>query len=108
MCYVCLTVTSGMEILHEPWEFRKEVAIAPTTNCASEKKNGSFDRYITEKPIAATLILESTLLFETNKTFSWLNGLDISAKNLNLDMVCKSVRSVIKDYQMHQRILMKE
>ena len=56
-----------------------------------------------EKPTATTLNLESTILFETNKTYLWLNGFDTSTKNLYLDMAHKSARSVIKDYQMHQK-----
>ena len=54
-----------------------------------------------EKPNATTLNLESTILFETNKTSSWLNGLGAPTKDLHLDMVLKSARSVIKDYQIH-------
>ena len=54
-----------------------------------------------EKPNATTLNLESTILIETNKTSSWLNGLGALTKDLHLDMVFKSARSVIKDCQIH-------
>ena len=84
-------------------ELRNEVAMAPTTNSVSERVFGSFDRYMREKPNATTLNLESATLFETSKTSSWLNGLDASTKNLYLDMACKSARSVIKGYQIHQK-----
>ena len=56
-------------------ELRNEVAMAPTTNSVSKRVFGSFDRYMREKPNATTFNLESTILFETNKTSSWLNGL---------------------------------
>ena len=90
--------------LHNPSEeLRDEVAMAPATNSVSERVFGSFDRYMREKPNATTLNLESTILFETSKTSSWLNGVDASTKNLYLDMTCKSARSVIKGYQIHQK-----
>ena len=108
MGYFCLTVARQMEEvlqgkLHNPsQELRNEVAMAPTTYSVSERVFGLFDRYMREKPDATTLNLESTILFETNKTSSWLNGLDTSTKNLyNLDMAHKSARRVIKDYQIH-------
>ena len=82
---------------------RNEVAMAPTTNSVSERVFGSFDRYMREKPNATTLNLESTILFETNKTSSWLNGLDSSTKNLYLDIAGKSARGVIKDYQIRRK-----
>ena len=56
--------------------------MVPSINAFSERVFGSFDRYIREKPNATTLNLEVTILSETNKTSSWLNGLDISTKNL--------------------------
>ena len=77
--------------------------MAPATNSVSARVFGSFDRYMRVKPNATTLNLQSTILFETNKTSSWLNGLDASTKNLYLDIAPKSARSVIKDYQIHQK-----
>ena len=109
MNYFCLTVATQMEEvlqgkLHNPSEeLRNEVAMAPTTNSVSERVFGLFDTYMREKSNATTLNLESTILFETNKTSSWLNGLSTSTKNLYLDMAPKSARSVIKDYQIHQK-----
>ena len=109
MGYFCLPVARQMEEvfhgkLHNPSEeLRNEVAMAPTTNSVSERVFGSFDRYMGEKPNATTLNMESTTLFETNKTSSWLNGLDTSTKNLYLDIARKSARSVIKDYQIHRK-----
>ena len=76
MGYFCLTVARQMEELfqgkmHKPSEeLRNEVAMAPTTNFVSGRVLGSFDRYMREKPNATTLNLESTILFETNKTCS--------------------------------------
>ena len=58
---------------------------------------------MSEKPNATILNLESTILFETNKTSPWLNSLDTSTKNLYLDMARKSARGVIKDYQKHRK-----
>ena len=55
--------------LHNP----SMAAIAPTTNSVSERVFGSFDRYMREKPNATTLNLDSTILFKTNKTSSWVN-----------------------------------
>ena len=77
--------------------------MAPTTNSVSERVFGSFDRYMREKLNATTSNLESAILFETNKTSSWLNGLNTSTKNLYLDMARKSARSVMKDYQVHKK-----
>ena len=56
-----------------------------------------------EKPNDTKLNLESTILFETNRTSSWLNGLDTSTKNLYLDIACKSAKSVTEDYQIYQK-----
>ena len=109
MGYFCLTVARQMEeVLHGKLynpseELKNEVAMTPTTNSVSERVFGSFDRYMREKPNATTLNLESTILFETNKTSSWLNGLDTSTKNLYLDIARKSARGVIKDYQIHRK-----
>ena len=90
--------------LHNPSEeLRNKVVMAPTTNSVAERVFGSFDRYMREKLNATTLNLESTILFETNKTSLWLNGLDTSTKNLYLDMAHKSVRSAIKGYQIHRK-----
>ena len=86
MGYFSLTVARQMEEvlqgkLHNPSEeLRNEVAMAPTTNSVSERVFGSFDRYMREKLNAATLNLESTILFETKKNFLWLNGLDTLLK----------------------------
>ena len=108
MVKLCLTVARQIEEvlqgkLHNPSEeLRNEVAAAPTTNSVSERVFGSFDRYMREKLIATILNLESTKLFETNRTSSWLNSLDTSTINLYLDMARKSARSVIKDYQKHR------
>ena len=74
-----------------------------TTNSLSERVFGSFDRYMREKPNTTTLNLESTILFEINKTSSLLSGLDTSTEYLYLGMARKSVKSVIKDYQIHQK-----
>ena len=109
MGYFCLTVARQMEeVLHGKLynpseELRNEVAMAPATNSVSERVFGSFDRYTREKPNATTLNLESTILFETNKTSSWLNGLDTSTKNLYLDIACKSAKGVIKNYQIGRK-----
>ena len=109
MSYCCLTVARQMEEvfqgkLHNPSEeLRNGVAMAPTTNSVSERVFGSFDRYMRKKPNAPTLNLESTILFETNKTSSWLTGLNTFTKNLYLEMARKSARSVIKNYQIHQK-----
>ena len=109
MGYFCLTVARQMEeVLHGKQynpseELRNEVAMAPTANSVSERVFGSFDRYMREKPNATTLNLESTILFETNKTSSWLNSLDTSTKNLYLDIACKSARGVIKDDQIRRK-----
>ena len=64
---------------------------------------GSFDRYVWDKPNDTTLNLERTILFETNKIPSWLNGLDTFTKNMSLDMAHKSARRVIKGYQIYQK-----
>ena len=86
MGYFCLIVARQIEEvlqgkLHNPSEkLRNEVAMAPTTNSVSERVFGSCDRYMREKLNAATLNLESTILFETNKNFLWLNGLDTLLK----------------------------
>ena len=58
-----------------------------------------------EKPNATTLNLKNTIIFETSKTSSWLNGLDTSTKKLHLDMTHKSARNMIKDYQTRRKYI---
>ena len=107
MGYFCLTVARQIEEvlqgkLHNPSEeLWNEVAMAPITNSVLERVFRSFDWYMREKPNAATLSFESTMLFEANKTSSRLNGLDTSTKKLYLDIALKSARSVISDYLIH-------
>ena len=48
------------------------------------------------------------LYYLKQKKFSWFNGLDTSTKNQYLEMAPKSVESVIKDYQIHRKDIMKE
>ena len=63
-------------------EVRGETKNAPITNAASEQVFSSFDRPIRERPHATTLNLESTILFETNRTAACLSGLMIVPKNI--------------------------
>ena len=79
--------------------------MTPGTNSVSEIVFGSFDRYMREKPNATTLNLESPKPFETNKTSSWLNGLDTSTENQYFDMAHISARMVIKEYQIHWKYI---
>ena len=108
MGYFCITVERQMEeviqgkLYNSSEELRNLVAMAPT-NSVSESVFGSFNRYMREKPNATTLNLESTILFETNKTSTWLNGLDTSTKNIYLGIARKSARSVITGYQIHRK-----
>ena len=65
MGYFCLRVARQMEevlqgkLQNPSEELRNEVATAPPTNSISERMFGSFDRYMSEKPKATTLNLES-------------------------------------------------
>ena len=44
-----------------------------TTNVISERDFGKLDRFLCEKPNASTLSLEPMIMFNDNKTTSWLN-----------------------------------
>lgn len=46
----------------------------PKTNRVSEKDFAQLDRLLREKPNAALIGLEGSILFPNNKTQEWLNG----------------------------------
>ena len=74
MGYFCLTVARQSEevlqgkLYNSSEKLRNEVAMAATTYSVLERAFGSFDQYMREKPSATTLNLESTILFQTNKS----------------------------------------
>ena len=101
----CLTIARQLESLlegnlHNPSnELTEETKNVPTTNATSERVFSSFDRLTRERPHATTLNLESTILFETNRTVAWLRGLDDSTKKHYMEIARKSAKAVLKDYR---------
>ena len=104
----CVTIVNQMKdvleggpLANPSAQLREETKSSPTTNALSERVFASYDRLIRQRPNATTLNIESTILFETNKTSDWLNGLDNDTKKFYMQMARKSAKSVIRAF--HQR-----
>ena len=105
MIEFCKTISNQMKDvleggnLHNPSEeLRQQTKDAPTTNNVSERVFGAYDRHMRERPNATTLNLESTILFETNKTGAWLGSLEDTTKKHYMEMARKTAKTVRKNY----------
>ena len=107
--HCCLTISRQMKdhleggALSDPSQkMLEETSSSPATNCISERVFASYDRLLRERPNASTLNIESTILFETNKTSAWLDGLDDDTKRFYMDMARRSAKTVIKDFKVRR------